>query len=314
MKAVFLDTATFLPEVALPKPKGITDYQTYPQTPQDEQLIIERCQSADIIITNKVQLTRSILSQLPNLKLIQLTATGINNVDKEACEDYGITLYNVAGYAVKSVPEHTFMLMLAAMRAGWHYHQAATDGTWQKSGKFCLLDTPLLDLEDKTLGIIGVGTIGRRVSDIAKAFGMKVLWAEHQHKPARNAQYTEFNDVLQQADVISLHCPLTKETKHLINAKTISQMQKKPLIVNVARGDVVDAHAIVRAIENQQILGYASDVFAHEPFADDDPLLSLANHKRVIFSPHNAWGSIAAQEKLWEILCQQVEGFILKTH
>ncbi|WP_131669330.1 D-2-hydroxyacid dehydrogenase [Psychrobacter pygoscelis] len=313
MKAVFLDRGTFLDSVDLPAPEGISDYQVFEATPQEDDIIIERCQDADILITNKVKITRSIIEQLPNLKLIQLTATGMNNVDKDACEAQDITVYNVAGYAVKSVPEHTFMLMLNAMRAGLYYHNKVVDGSWQRDGKFCLLDIPLIDLEGKTLGIIGIGTIGKRVSEIAQAFGMNVLWAEHQGREPRDSDYTAFDEVLARSEVISLHCPLTEATEHLINAETLSQMQQQPIIVNAARGAIVDSQALVDAINDEQILGYATDVFEQEPIAEDDPLLSISDHPRVVFSPHNAWGSVAAQEKLWKILSKQVSEFITKS-
>ncbi|SLJ85781.1 D-2-hydroxyacid dehydrogenase [Psychrobacter sp. DAB_AL43B] len=308
MQAVFLDKGTFSDNVELSAPAGVTDYITYDDTPQE--LIIERCQNADIIFTNKVQISADVIAKLPKLKLIQLTATGMNNVDQDACAEHGIALYNVAGYAVKSVPEHTFMLMLNAMRAGLHYHNKVIDGTWVEDGNFCLLDIPLVDLEDKTLGIIGVGTIGKRVTDIARAFGMTVLWAEHQGRTPRNDDYTAFDEVLAAADVISLHCPLNDDTKHLINKNTLAKMTKKPLLVNVARGGIVDSKALADAINNEQILGYGSDVFEQEPIAANDPLLALGEHPRVIFSPHNAWGSKSAQETLWQILSKQVTDFI----
>ena len=308
MQAVFLDKGTFSDNVDLPAPTGVTDYITYDDTPR--ALIIERCQNADIIITNKVQISAEVIANLPKLKLIQLTATGMNNVDQEACAAHNVTLYNVAGYAVKSVPEHTFMLMLNAMRAGLHYHNKVIDGTWVEDGNFCLLDVPLIDLEDKTLGIIGIGTIGKRVTDIARAFGMTVLWAEHQGRTPRNDDYTAFEDVLACADVISLHCPLNDATKHLINKDTLAKMTKKPLLINVARGGIVDSQALTDAIHSEQILGYGSDVFEQEPIAEDDPLLSLGEHPRVIFSPHNAWGSKSAQETLWQMLSKQVSDFI----
>lgn len=310
MQAVFLDKGTFSDNVELPAPTGVTDYITYNDTPQDNALMIERCKDADIIITNKVQVSAEVIAKLPKLKLIQLTATGMNNVDQDACRKHDITLYNVAGYAVKSVPEHTFMLMLAAMRAGIYYHNKAIDGTWADNGNFCLLDIPLIDLEDKTLGIIGIGTIGKRVTDIARAFGMTVLWAEHQGKAPRNDGYTDFDEVLARADVISLHCPLNDATQHLINADTLAKMVKQPLIVNVARGGIVDSQALTDALNSEQIIGYASDVFEQEPITDDDPLLTIAHHPRVIFSPHNAWGSKSAQDTLWQILSKQVTDFI----
>ncbi|MEN2752401.1 D-2-hydroxyacid dehydrogenase [Psychrobacter sp. FBL11] len=310
MQAVFLDKGTFSDGVDLPAPEGVTDYITYDDTPADSDLIIERCQEADIIFTNKVQISAEVIAKLPKLKLIQLTATGMNNVDQEACKTHNVALYNVAGYAVKSVPEHTFMLMLNAMRAGIYYHQKVADGTWRDNGNFCLLDTSLVDLEDKTLGIIGVGTIGKRVTEIARAFGMTVLWADHQGRTPRNDDYTAFDEVLDRSDVISLHCPLNEQTQHLINQDTLAKMSKQPLLVNVARGGVVDSQALADAIHNEQILGYATDVFEQEPITADDPLLSLSHHPRVIFSPHNAWGSKSAQETLWQMLSEQVADFV----
>ncbi|WP_296237741.1 D-2-hydroxyacid dehydrogenase [Psychrobacter sp. UBA5136] len=310
MQAVFLDKGTFSDNVDLPAPSGISDYVTYNDTSKDNDLIIERCRDADIIITNKVKIDRDVIAKLPKLKLIQLTATGKNNVDQDACAEHNVALYNVAGYAVKSVPEHTFMLMLSAMRASIHYHQKVADGTWRDNGNFCLLDIPLIDLEDKTLGIIGAGHIGKRVTEIARAFGMTVLWAEHQGRMPRNEDYTAFEEVLAQSDVISLHCPLNEQTKHLINKATLAKMARQPLIVNVARGGIVDSQALTDAINSEQIIGYATDVFEQEPISADDPLLSLADHPRVIFSPHNAWGSKSAQETLWQILSKQVTDFI----
>lgn len=310
MKAVFLDRATFSSDLELKPPNGLSDYQVYEQTPNDAQTIIERCQHADIIITNKVKLTAEVITQLPKLKLIQLTATGMDNVDKAACDRQGIALQNVAGYAVKSVPEHTLMLILSVMRASRHYHNQVVQGDWQTDGRFCLLGTPLIDLEGKTLGIIGYGTIGKRVAEIAKVFGMRVLIAEHQGRVPRNSDYTAFDDVLGKSDIITLHCPLTAATHHLINDETIAKMAKQPLIVNVARGSVVDSGAVVDAVNAGKILGYASDVFEDEPIRDDDPLLTLRDHPRVMLTPHNAWGSVNAQLTLWSILCEQVQRFI----
>lgn len=312
MQAVFLDKGTFSDGIDLPAPTGVSDYITYDDTPKDTDVIIERCKNADIIITNKVQIGADVIANLPKLKLIQLTATGMNNVDQDACDKHDVALYNVAGYAVKSVPEHTFMLMLNAMRAGIHYHQKVADGSWLANGNFSLLDIPLIDLEDKTLGVIGVGTIGKRVTEIARAFGMTVLWADHQGQEPRNEDYTAFDEVLARSDVITLHCPLNEKTQHLINKDTLAKMTKQPLIVNVARGGIVDSQALADAINDETIIGYASDVFEQEPIAADDPLLILSNHPRVIFSPHNAWGSKSAQETLWQMLSKQVTEFIDK--
>lgn len=310
MKAVFLDRATFLSELDLSLPKEVSEYQVFDMTNNDPSVIIGRCQDADIIITNKVRLGREVLEALPKLKLIQLTATGTDNVDKTACDELGIVLKNVAGYSVNAVPEHTFMLLLSVMRAGRYYHDKVADNSWQSTGKFCLLDVPILDLAGQTLGIIGKGAIGERVAQIARAFGMDVLFAERQGKTPRNASYTAFDDVLQRADVISLHCPLTKETHQLINETTINKMSKRPIIINVARGAVVDSTAVALALTDGRLSGYASDVFETEPLQADSPLMALTNHPRVLFTPHNAWGSVSAQKRLWEILSAQVAEFI----
>lgn len=310
MKAVFLDANTFSAKTDLSLPDCITDYIKYDSTPNDTDIIITRCLDADIVITNKVELTADAIAHLPKLKLIHVTATGINNIDIQACQTHGVIWKNVAGYSTVSVPEHTFMLILNIMRAGIFYHHKATDGTWQSDGRFCLIDEPIFDLSGKTLGIIGAGNIGQSVGRIATAFGMQVLYAEHQGKTPRNDRYTDFDKVLATSDIISLHCPLTQDTTHLINDKTISKMTKRPIIINVARGGVVDGMAVVNAINNGQLLGYGSDVFEQEPFANNDPLLTLKDHPRVLFTPHNAWGSLHAQARLWEILCSQINDFV----
>ncbi len=308
MHAVFLDEATF--GIKLTSPKHLTTWTSYQTTAQDDALIVERCLCADIIITNKVIISRHVICQLPKLKLIQITATGTNNVDIEACRERGILVYNVTGYSVQSVPEHTMMLMLTAMRAGVHYHHRVVNGDWQRDGRFCLVDTPILDLAGRSLGIIGAGNIGRQVGKLATAFGMQVLYAERQGHTPRDTTYTAFDEVLARSDVISLHCALTDDTYHLICADTLAKMKKRPLIVNVARGAVVDGQAIVQALQDEQILGYATDVFENEPVQDEDCLLELAHHPRVIFSPHNAWASQNAQHRLWQTVCRQIEDFV----
>ncbi|UJF24488.1 D-2-hydroxyacid dehydrogenase [Suttonella sp. R2A3] len=310
MRAVFLDAATFSPEVSLIPPDGVSDWQSYGATEQDEALIIERLQDAEIAVINKVVITASIIDQLPKLKMIQVTATGVDNVDAKACATKNIEISNVAGYAQGSVPEHTFMLMLSAMRALRYYNDAVNTGRWREEGGFCLNDVALYDLQGKTLGIIGAGEIGRRVAGIARAFAMTVLLAERPGCAPRNAQYSAFDEVLARSDVLSLHCPLNEETKGLINAQTIGKMQRKPLVINLARGGVVDSQAVVEALENKQLFGYASDVFSQEPPSEDEPLLAIADHPRVVFTPHNAWAGLGAQTRLWEMLREQVTQFI----
>ena len=204
------------------------------------------------------------------------------------------------------------MMLLSAMRALKTYHENVSDGTWQKDGRFCLTEPPVFELHGKTLGIIGVGNIGKAISKVAEAFGMKVLWAERQGKAPRSKEYTDFDKVLAQSDIISLNCPLTPETKHLVNEDFVSKLRKKPLLINMARGAVVDPQAVYEAIESNRIMGFATDVFESEPPFATDPLLKIADHPRVIYTPHVAWASEYAQDKLWRILKRQVEEFIVK--
>lgn len=308
MKAVFLDAGTF--SVATHAPSGVSAWQSYETTPADTALLIARCHDADIIITNKVPIGAELIHTLPKLKLIHVAATGTNNIDKAAAAARAIPVMNVAGYSDVSVPEHSLMLMLSAMRAGHYYHTRVGDGTWQEDGRFCLMDVPILDLAGCSLGIIGAGLIGRRVGELARAFGMQVYYAERAGRAPRNADYTDFDQVLACADVISLHCTLTDETHHLVNDAFIDKLGKKALIVNAARGAVVDGEALVRALQADKILGYASDVFEEEPPAPNSPLLGIKDHPRVIYTPHNAWASSGAQMRLWQILSEQVSDFI----
>ena len=309
MKAVFLDRNTFSPAIELPAPSGVTEWVVHEATQGAEELRA-RVQDADIVLTNKVVLDGALIAALPNLKLVQVCATGINNVDAAACAARGIAVQNVAGYSTETVPEHAWMGILAAMRGLKHYHEAVQDGRWLADGRFTLNDLPVLDVAGKTLVIVGAGSLGQRVAAIAQAFGMSVLYAEHQGKAPRDARYARFEDALAQADVLALHCPLTEQTRHLVNAESLALMRKRPLLVNMARGAVVDGKAVAQAVEQGALLGYVCDVFAEEPPPADDPLLRIAGHPRVIYTPHNAWASEGAQRKLWAILSQQVSRFI----
>ncbi|MDO4879734.1 MAG: NAD(P)-dependent oxidoreductase [Capnocytophaga sp.] len=308
MKAVFLDRNTFSENVELPKPEGVTDWVVFQKTTPDQ--VVERLQDADIAIINKIVLGKKHFEQLPKLKLIHLTATGTDNVDKIEAKNKNIEVKNVVGYSTNSVAEHFFALLLATMRGIKPQHQAVEDGSWQADGRFCLTEPPVFDLYGKTLGIIGIGNIGKAITERAKVFGMNVLWAERQGKTPRSQEYSHFDDVLAQSDIISLNCPLNEETKYLINAKTIAKMHKKPLIINVARGPVVESQAVYDAVMNGDILGFASDVFENEPPLENDPLLKICNHPRVVYTPHIAWASTDAQKRLWQILKQQTEDFI----
>ena len=305
MKAVFLDRNTLSSHMELSVPQGVTQWVVYEST-SPEQLLTHLA-GVDIAITNKV---REHLEQLPQLKFIQLTATGMDNIDTEAAKELGVTVRNVVGYSTESVAEHFLMLMLASLRGLKPYHTAVETGVWQADGRFCLTEPTLLDLHTRTLGIIGVGNIGKAITERAKAFGMRVLWAEREGKAPRNSDYTPFDQVLAQSDVLSLNCPLTPETHHLICERTLAKMQQKPLLINVARGAVIDPQAVYDALQQDKILGFATDVFEQEPPRKDDPLMQLAQHPRVLLTPHVAWASQYALDKLWKKVKEQIEQFI----
>lgn len=309
MKAVFLDRNTFSPALELPAPEGVSEWVVYEATAGLED-IAARAGDADIVLTNKVVLDAAAIAALPALKLVQVCATGTNNIDHAACAARGIAVQNVAGYSTQTVPEHAWMGILAAMRGLKHYHACVEDGRWQQDGRFTLNDLPVFDVAGRTLVIIGAGSLGQRVAEIAWVFGMHVIFAERRGQTPRDARYTRFEEALAQADVLALHCPLTEETYHVINADTIALMRRKPLLVNMARGAVADGKAVADAVESGALLGYVCDVFAEEPPPPDDPLLRIAAHPRVIFTPHNAWAGESAQRTLWTILCRQVSGFI----
>lgn len=312
MKAVLLDEERFAQEVELTTPEKLSELIRYRGTPQDNSVIIERCQDADIMIVGSLRIEREVIESLPNLKLIHLTSVGTNQVDIEACNDNGVKVLNSPGFATATVAEHTFMLLLNAMRAGVNYHNKVMDGSWKQKGRAGVVQADVIDLEGLTLGLIGLGDIGKRVSKIAEAYGMKVLWAERKGNKPRNSDYTDFATVLAQSDVLSLHCPLTKETKHLIDADAITKMTKNPVVVNVARGQVVDTQAMAQAIKDERVSGFATDVFEQEPADDSDPIVQLAkqSHPRVILSPHIGAGSKASQVKLWQVLTQQINKFV----
>lgn len=312
MKAVLLDEERFAQEIELTTPEKLSELIRYRGTPQDNSVIIERCQDADIMIVGSLRIEREVIESLPNLKLIHLTSVGTNQVDIEACDDNNVKVLNSPGFATATVAEHTFMLLLNAMRAGVNYHNKVMDGSWKQKGRAGVVQADVIDLEGLTLGLIGLGDIGKRVSKIAEAYGMKVLWAERKGNKPRNSDYTDFETVLAQSDVLSLHCPLTKETKHLIDADAITKMTKNPVVVNVARGQVVDTQAMAQAIKDEKVSGFATDVFEQEPADDSDPIVQLAkqSHPRVILSPHIGAGSKASQVKLWQVLTQQINEFV----
>lgn len=310
MKAVFLDRNTFSSSIDLAAPNGISVWEVFDKTENSPEAIAKHAADADIIITNKCRIDAQTLALLPKLKLVQITATGTDNVDLQACAAQNVVVQNVAGYTGGSVTEHTWAGILAAMRGLKPYHQAVTSGEWQCDGRFSLNELPIIDVAGKVFGVIGTGSIGRATAAVASAFGMEVLFAERKGASPRDASFTPFETVLAESDIVLVQCPLTDDSFHLIDEAALALMQKRPLLVNMARGAVINGAAVAKAVTDGRLFGLVCDVFAQEPPPADDPLLAIANHPRVILTPHNAWASVAAQTRLWKILCENVAGFI----
>ncbi len=304
---VFLDRATLAPEIALRRPAFAHDWTEHAQTRADE--VVERARDATILILNKVQLTAEAIALLPNLKLVAVAATGTDCVDKRACADAGIAVCNVRGYAGATVPEHTFALILALARSLVPYRADVLAGEWQKAGQFCFFNHPIGDLAGRRLGIFGSGDLGGQVATLGRAFGMDVVFADRKGASDIRPGYTPFVEVIETADVLTLHCPLTDETRGLIAAPEFARMHRKPLIINTARGGLVDEEDLERALDAVQVSGAGFDVTLPEPPPRDSPLMRMARRPNVLVTPHTAWASREAQQALADQLIGNIEAF-----
>ncbi|PAJ75869.1 glycerate dehydrogenase [Pseudoalteromonas sp. NBT06-2] len=279
--------------------------QSY-QTTSNAQLH-ERCKNADIIITNKICLDHDDLIKLPKLKLICIAATGTNNINLVTAKSQGIAVTNVAGYSTASVVQHTFTLLLNLISNSHKYIQDCQNDLWQKSDMFCMLNHPITELEGKTLAIIGYGALGKGVENIAKAFGMNILICERKNQPIR-AGRTEFSTAMKQADIISIHTPLTEDTHHLISANEFSLMKSTAILINTARGGIVDEIALVEALKSKMITAAATDVLSIEPAQDTNPLIQYKGDNLII-TPHIAWGSKESIARLVKEISLNITAF-----
>lgn len=307
MHAVFLDQQTFSSNVSLDSiQKQVTSLTCYQTTQQSE--ILSRCKSADIIITNKVVLTENILKQLPQLSLICIAATGTNNVDSIAATQLGIVVTNVNDYANNSVAQYVFSQICDYYSQTQHHHKNTVQGLWQTSDTFCYHGNAITELAGQTLGIIGYGSLGKSVAKIALAFDMKVLIAERKNAPVIRANRTSLQHLIEQADIISLHCPQTPETTQLVNQKFLNDMKKTAMIINSARGALIDNQALLTALKQRKIAYAVLDVLDQEPPPADHILLTntLTNLK---ITAHIAWASSQAQQKLLDIIAQNIASF-----
>ena len=303
-KIVFLDRSTLRADIRRPNfPHEWTDYDL---TKKDE--IVERLRDATIAVTNKVALRKNDLEKLSNLRLIVVTATGTDSVDKDYCRENGITVENGGDYSVNSVPEHVFTLLLALRRHLIEYRNDLAAGKWEKSPIFTLHDHPIHELHDSTLGIIGYGTLGAAVEKIAAAFGMKILIGERRGAAQIRDGRVAFEDLLSKSDVVTLHCPLNDATRSLIGADELGLMKPNALLINCGRGGLVDEKALAEALQTGKIAGAGVDVLSSEPPSADNPLIAV-KLPNLLVTPHVAWASIEAMQVLADTVIDKMEAF-----
>ena len=270
---------------------------------------LERIRGADIVITNKVVISAQAFAENPQLKLVAVTATGVNNVDVEAAKQNGTAVCNIRAYGNESVAEHAFMMMITLMRNLPAYQRDVAAGLWENSPFFCHLGAPMRDLNGKTLAIFGRGNIGKTLATYAQAFKMNVVFAEHKNAQSVRDGYVSFNEAIRSADVVSLNCPLTPQTANMIGEAELQQMKPSAILINCGRGGLVDEAALVAALKYGQIGGAGFDVLTQEPPRDGNPLLK-ARLPNLIVTPHIAWASQEAANRLFDILLDNINRFV----
>lgn len=305
---VFLDRASIAPQIRLRRPSFAHSWEEYDNTLPAQAAA--RAKDATILINNKVELGAEVLAQCPNLKLIAIAATGTDCVDKKYCRDHGIAIANIRGYAVHTVPEHAMAMILALSRNLVAFRQDVIAGEWQRSGQFCFFHHPIRDLAGRRLGIIGEGALGQGVADLARGFGMKILFAAHKGSSGMGPLYTPWDEVIETADVITLHSPLIPATKGMIAWPEFLRMKKKPILVNTSRGGLVVEEDLERALEEGLISGAGFDVTTPEPPPEDSVIMRIARRPNVIVTPHVAWASDEAQQTLADQCMDNIENFI----
>ena len=281
---------------------------SYGTTEAHETLV--RIRGADIVITNKVVISAQAFAENPQLKLVAVTATGVNNVDVEAAKQNGTAVCNIRAYGNESVAEHAFMMMITLMRNLPAYQRDVAAGLWENSPFFCHLGAPMRDLNGKTLAIFGRGNIGKTLATYAQAFKMNVVFAEHKYAQNVRDGYVSFDEAIRSADVVSLNCPLTPQTANMIGEAELQQMKPGAILINCGRGGLVDEAALVAALKYGQIGGAGFDVLTQEPPRDGNPLLK-ARLPNLIVTPHIAWASQEASNRLFDILLDNINRFVV---
>lgn len=286
--------------------KEMGEVTVYDRTQPSE--VVERAHDAEIIVTNKVTLTRQTLEQLPNLRLICVLATGYNTIDILAARDLGITVCNVPAYSTDSVAQMVFAQILNMTNRVAHYARQTREGRWSAAPDFCYWDLPVSELAGKTLGIVGLGHIGAKVASIAREFGMDVFafTSKNSIDLPDYIQKTTLEGLFGVSDILTLHCPLTPDTHELINARTIARMKRGALLVNTGRGPLVNEADVAEALASGQLGGYGADVMCSEPPAADNPLFAQPN---AFITPHIAWASVEARQRLLNATFDNIRAF-----
>lgn len=275
------------------------------RTPPD--LIYDRCKDAEIILSNKTELSGNIIERLSNLKLISVLATGYNVIDVYAARNKGVVVCNVPAYGTASVAQHTFALILELTNHISLHTASVAKGEWQLSPDWGYARKPLMELADKTLGIVGMGNIGRQTAVIAIAFGMKVIYSSPHNKQSDPGEYKDLQTVFSESDFISLHCPLTPENKEFVNAALLQIMKPSAYIINTARGQLINEQDLASALNNDMIGGAALDVLSKEPPHEDNPLLKAKN---CVITPHNAWITKEARQRIIDETANNIKFFL----
>ena len=306
-KIVILDGKT-LGDIKLEKLSEIGEVKYYDTTDISE--VKERVREANIVLTNKVVLNRENLSDANNLEFIAEVATGFNNIDVEYAKEKGIGVANVAGYSTNAVVQHTFAVALALLDEVTYYDSYVKNGEYSKSGIFTCLDKPYYEIEGKTWGIIGLGNIGRKVAKIAEAFGAKVVYYSTTGNNSNDEfSRVSFDELLSKSDIISIHAPLNENTLGLLDYEALCKMKNSAILVNMGRGPIVVEKDLARAIDENKIRGAALDVFEVEPININSPLLTMKNKDKIILSPHIAWASVEARERLFNEVVENIIAF-----
>ncbi len=307
-RVVFLDRSTLSPRTTLRTFNFPHELTVYDRTAPGD--VAARIADADIVITNKVPVRGDALEQASRLRLIALAATGTDNVDVKAANARGIKVSNIRNYAVNTVPEHTFALILLLRRSLIAYRNSVEAGRWQEAAQFCFFDHPIRDLANSTLGVIGDGVLGRAVADIGRAFRMTVLFSDYKGTAGMGPLYTPFNEVLKRSDVITLHLPLMPSTRNLIGEPEFALMERRPILINTARGGLVDEMALEQALLGGRIAAAGFDVATVEPPPPDHVMMRLLKLPNFVLTPHIAWASQEAIQGLADQLVDNIDAFM----